>query len=477
MVNGLTSLNGKKKIFYGMCRLGSSIFMNVITLALFWIYTSHFHLEPFITGVGTAVGKIVIAFSSLLFGYLSDLLPFSKLGRRKIFMWTGSPLLAISFVMLFIPHLFIPTSNQMVVLIWLFLWNSLFNLFYGFLIAPYQSWMPEITEEDERIMVSGIQSTTNLFAMLLGTGFSFVIAGVLELNGGLAGINGWLLVIPIIFFAILEVLFFLPALLAIKEEPVEQKKIKMTREIRLILSNKNYLIWILGQGIFSIGVAAVSSLILDFSSKIIGLQTVPQFAFFGATMFVTVIFCFFLWSKIADTIGKKWSLIISFLYLQLVLPLTLVIGKIPTIPPSYQGYLFAFLAGIGLSAPYLFPYAIIADIADKDAQETDQQRSGLYYGFNMIVLNLFQAMGLLFSGFLKGLPNNLGLLLVGPISAGFFLLAIPIFWFGNFDPFKGQEQITPAKDRQESKESMFVDDEVITVKKEDSGDISTAFGK
>ncbi|MBD3190669.1 MAG: MFS transporter [Candidatus Heimdallarchaeota archaeon] len=430
----MSPLKPGQKFAYGICRFGTSIFMNVTTLATYWIYANHFSLDPFLSGTGNAVGKIIIGLSGFIFGYISDILP-PKWGRRKFFIWTGAPALALSFVMLFIPHLFIPINSQTSVFVWLLIWNSLFNLFYGYLLTPYQSWMAEITTEDDRVQISGIQNTTNLTSTLFGIGFSFLIAGMLEDAGGITSRTGTILLITIIVFAVIEVVAFLPALLTIKEEAVEREERNIWREFKIVLTNKNYVIWFMAQGIYSVGLSIINALVLDFATDILGLTGFVNTAIFGLTMFGTIMICFILWGYVAKKIGKKKSLIIGFSELVVVLPLTLIVGRIPVVPMLVQGGIFAVLIGIGLSAPYLFPYAIIADIADKDERITSENRAGMYTGFNSIPLNIFQALALLLVGFLGGLENNLGLLLLGPIAAGFILLSIPVIWFGNFDPF------------------------------------------
>ncbi|UJG42123.1 MAG: MFS transporter [Candidatus Heimdallarchaeum aukensis] len=424
-------------MFYGSCRFGTSIFMNMSSLATVWIYNNHFALNQTWNSIGNAVGKIVIAFSGFLFGYISDILPPNmKLGKRKFFIWTGAPALALSFVMLFIPHLFIPLNNQVAVFSWLLIWNSLFNLFYGYLLTPYQSWMPEITGEDERIEVSALQNSSNLIATIVGLGFTFFIAGYLNEQGGIDSKAGIVLLVSVVVFAVIEIMMFLPTLISIKEKEIKPVERDIVNEIKTVMKNKNYVIWLIGQGIYSIGVTILLSLTLDFI-EYIGLSGIVDFAIFGISMFGTVMISFVFWGKLAKKIGKKKSLISGFLYSSLILPLTLVVGKLPFLPVNVQGYIFGFLMGLGLSSIYLFPYAIIADIADKDSKETNEARAGMYTGFNSIPLNIFQALALLLIPLIHDPdnPNSLGLKWLGPIVSLFILLSIPVIMFGDFDPF------------------------------------------
>ncbi|MCK5140933.1 MAG: MFS transporter, partial [Candidatus Heimdallarchaeota archaeon] len=155
----------RQKFYYGICRFGTTILLNVVFLVTFWMYNSDtVDLDPMLNGIGNAVGKLVIGLSSFFFGFLSDSLSSStaKYGRRKLFIWIGAPLLGLSFTMLFIPHFIIPDGSQTVLFLWLLIWNSLFHFFYGFLLTPYQSWLPELTKPEERVGVSAIMNVTNL---------------------------------------------------------------------------------------------------------------------------------------------------------------------------------------------------------------------------------------------------------------------------------------------------------------------------
>ncbi|MFW9923042.1 MAG: MFS transporter [Candidatus Thorarchaeota archaeon] len=435
----MSILSSGQRFAYSICRFGTSIFMNTTTLALYYIYDKQFGLgeDSYLNATALAIGKVIIAFSGFIFGYLSDILPYSKVGRRKIFIWTGAPLLALSFVMLFLPNLLIPGAGTYGIFAWLLIWNGFFNLFYGYLLTPYQSWMTEITTENDRLLTSGLQNVTNVTSTLLGTGFAFLLPGLLNLEGGLTTKTSLILLGIVLAFAIIEVVMFIPSLLMIKEEPVERKERNLIREFKVVLTNKNYVFWFMAQGVYSMGLTLITSLVLVFADSILGLNSILQTIVFGLAIFVTLMLCFLAWGKIANKIGKKWSLIIGFGFLILILPFSLLFKILPASWIEYAGYIYGFMIGVGLSAPYLFPYAIVADIADKDERTTGESRAGMYNGFNSIPLNIFQALALLLVGVIdKGDAYINRLYWFGPIAAAFIVCAIPILYFGNFDPFK-----------------------------------------
>ncbi|MBN1327836.1 MAG: MFS transporter [Candidatus Heimdallarchaeota archaeon] len=436
-------LRSGQRIAYSVARFGTSIFMNIVTLALYYIYDKEFGLaeDSILNASALAVGKVVIGFSSFIFGYISDILKPSKIGRRKIFIWTGAPLLAFSFVMLMTPNLLIPNAGVYGVFVWLLLWNAFFNLFYGYLLTPYQSWMAEITTPDDRLLTSGLQNTTNVISTLFGIGFAFLLPGILNLEAGLNFTNSMILFGIILAFALIEVVMFLPSLIMIKEENVERKERNVWREFKIVLSNKNYVIWFIAQGIYSMGLTIITSLVIVFSDKILGLTEFYQTLIFGLAVFITLILCFLAWGKIASKIGKKWSLVIGFIFLGIILPFSMIFKVLPASWLEWAGYIYGFLIGVGLSASYLFPYAIVADIAAKDEENTNEPRAGMYNGFNSIPLNICQALAFLLVGFLGKEGYIHRLYWFGLFAALFILLSIPVLYFGNFDPFRGRKTI------------------------------------
>ncbi len=373
--------------------------------------------------------------------------------------------------MLFIPHYFIPLDKDILVFVWLLIWNSLFNLFYGYLTTPFQAWMPEVTTESDRVGMSGIQNTSNLIATIGGLAFAFVFSGMLDTKvkevGPVDAIFselGLILLVVVIVFAVIEVVAFLPVLLKVKEEPVVRKERNILREFKVVLSNKNYVLWFITQGIYSMGLTLFTALTFNLIS-FLGLTGIADFAIFAAAMFGTTMLSFIFWEKTSKKIGKRIDLFISYGCLIIILPLTLVLGKIPLIPDNIETFAFGILLGFGLSTTYLFPNAIIGDLADEDERSTKESRAGMYTGFNSIPLNIFQAMAFLLvplihfphsSGvrsilsdevlpvFLK-FRSGIGLQWLGPIVAVFFLLSLPTIYFANFDPFLDSIRKTAEK--------------------------------
>ena len=448
-------LSTKQKLSYGICRLGTSLLLNIVTVFTFWAYKDIFEIPAELSGIGNAIGKIAIAISGFVFGYLSDIIDPSKrkLGRRKFFIWTGAPLLALSFIMLFTPHLFIPVEQEIMRFVWLIIWNSMFHLFYGYLLMPYQAWYVEITNDDERIGVSAIQNVSNLSASLVGAGYILWISDLYGETAKIEDASGiWLLVFAIIF-AIIEIALFLPALLTIKEKTVKFVKRNVWKEIKTTLKNRNYVIYMISFSIMWVGVIYVTAMLLDFIHITLEFDTNAETLPFAATLFASTILAYVFWTPIGNKIGKKKALAISFIVLIIWIPLTPLIGKITFIPLAVQGYIFGIIAVFFIAPSFLLPYAIIGDIADKDERDTTINRAGLYTGFKNIPINLGQAAGYIMAGFLSTLPNNFGLTWLGPISVAFVIAGLPIFLLGNFDPLMKKVEVSKNEEILKNKKS------------------------
>lgn len=87
-------LTKKQKFVYGFARFGSTIFMALYDFASFYIYWHVFKLDPALAGIMGAAGKITIMIASYIVGFISDSI-WTRLGRRKPFILTGAPMLAL----------------------------------------------------------------------------------------------------------------------------------------------------------------------------------------------------------------------------------------------------------------------------------------------------------------------------------------------------------------------------------------------
>ena len=142
-----------------------------------------------------------------------------------------------------------------------------------------------------------------------------------------------------------------------------------------------------------------------------------------------------LWNLVAARLGKKPALIIGILLL--AGSLLMLVGF--TTPGSISIYLMVMitLAGVGLSAVLLFPWAMLPDVVEFDELNTGRRREGLVYALftfgqkiagsigvfsNAMVVSVFGYQ----QGVIEQSANTVSAIrwMAGPVAALVFLISI-----------------------------------------------------
>ena len=402
-------MNRRDKLIYGSGRFGSSLLLDLVSFITFYLYFEIFNLEPILSGIATGLGKFTIAFSGFFFGYISDKTN-TKFGRRKPYILVGAPILAISFIMLFIPHKFglhltkiltISIGNEISLFIYLIIFICAFNFFYGFLLSPFQAWMRELTQEGERIEVSAYQNFFNILAV----GVSAIVA--LPFPEALTGEGLEILPIIVIIFGIIEICGYVTPLFKLKEDPSVKIERNLIKELKITWENKNFMRWQLAQGFFAIVFTIIINSILGFIQNVLLFGT-TQYIIAALVLLLAVILLWTIWGHLSKKKSKHYALQSALIIFTIFVPLSLVIGIVRI---EFLGYIYIGLVAAGISSWFLFPYVVMADFAEDDELRTgEEHKAGLYWGVKELYLNLFQGPALILSGLLFGflpyLPIN-----------------------------------------------------------------------
>ncbi|MFW9918776.1 MAG: MFS transporter [Candidatus Thorarchaeota archaeon] len=438
-----------KKIAYGMGRFGSSFLLSLVGLTAFWIYGTVFELNWFLNGIALGVSYVIIGLTHWLTGYYSDSVD-TRWGRRKPFVMIGAPGLAITGFLVFVPNWFLDTATYAadpagnVGLGWIIFGYYLlcicaFKFFYAFLLTAFQAWMPEITTEDERPLVSSMQNTANWIANGLGVVIGF-ITPVLFI-GATPGLSSLGLMIVLIF-ALITVLFYLPSIFLIREKEgivIPQRSIR--EETKTVLRNDVYVKWFFVVGFLSFSFSAITSQIVGYAQEILLLTSLETLLPPALALLASIMIFLYIWIKLVAKVGKGKSMYLSLFVLAILLCLTPFLGAL--IGPL-SNVIVATLYFIPLAATmavyYLMSYIVPADIAHVDELQTGQSRAGIYEGFKGVPLNMFQAVSAVLLGWFMDLSEittgttEFGYLWWGPFFAPFLIIAALILRKTNIDP-------------------------------------------
>ncbi len=413
----------RKFLVFPLPKFGTSVVMGIADFALATLYIVGYQITPFLVGLALALGKITIAASQFFFGWVSDQTHSSNWGRRKPYFLILSPILAVATIFLLIPSLIIPLDNPFTLFIWLLVWYQIFNISYG-VTTPYESWMAEQFTVNERpkaaqylnILSMAGTGVMAIFSMLVLTQFTDKV----KLNPEV--IPGEFLYSVLAFSIILIVLFYLVVFL-MPTEPYQEIKTTMVERLKIVLKNRNYLLVNVMIGIASLAWSMIGSLILLFLEKVLQFELIFYIITAAAYLLGILVFLY-IWRKLIVNKGKKTTLLYVFLLAIITLPFSLL-GVIRGGFSIIYGILFILSIAAAMGGWFLFPSILLADLAEDDQKKTGELKAGIYKGFPSIILNAFQAMGLLLMGFILELPQ----ISVGPTTYSF---GWNVFRFGDF---------------------------------------------
>jgi len=407
--------------------------LDMLDLASALFYFSIQSLPAIYTGSAIALSYLSIMASEVTFGNLSDRTPTKRWGRRKPFIMVGAPLMAMSFLLVFSPHLFLAEGNVLGLFFYATITMSLFKVFYGMTMTPFQAWMPELTEPEERPAVSSWQNVANFIGFVIGT-FGTSLLAALAVGWGLPSE----ILYMILGFIVIQLLGFTPSLKGLHKEGKFIQQPSITKDLDVALTDRNYVGWLVAQGLLSVGIATTVRTAFPYIKDYL-LFGMTEFIIFGVELLSVVFVFFIIYQFIIRKKGKRFTLQLSMMLAVISLPFTLVITT------STGAFILLALAGAGIAGYYLFPYIVYADFADKNEIMTGEGRAGFYTSFPSIPLNGMQALSAFLWGFIFDLPEvvpvpgqatlvSQGYLFWGPIAALFIFLSVLVLFKVNIDP-------------------------------------------
>ncbi len=443
------------KGIFGLSRMGSSLLLDLITLLIFYIYYEYYRLDGLFTGIGTMLGKFAIAISGFCMGYLSDRFPPNKLGRRKPFLIVGAPLLGISFVMLFIPYIFLPANPPPLDLFfWLTGWIVLFNVAYGTLVVPYESMLPETFAEKDRFGASLSENAFNFGGTLISLVLFVDFEEKFREWRGLGALPEAAFTETILMLGFVVIIFYIPALIFMpisaedalaariaKGNPppsvggVKSLSQVIKTDIHQIVGNKNYVKFIFFIGISEVGVFMAITAFAGYIDKVFNYSE-EDYLIVGLVVGLVSLGSTCLWwwmSKRRFNIHK--TLVVGYLVLIVTMPCSLIIGLTQENVVLQSAIFFGGLMA-GLDCDYFLQYVMLGNIVDEDERRTGKSHSGLFHGMLDAIENVFQGTAMLLLNIVLEFspPVNVGVKTFssgyywwGPVATVFIILGLLVF--------------------------------------------------
>ncbi|MFO7968542.1 MAG: MFS transporter [Bacillota bacterium] len=431
----MKKLTKKKMWVFAVGQLGWSILAGIIVNWLVYFYQPdpevislghklYISQGKEIFGILTVVGAIV-AFGRIFDGFTDPLIASAsdrsknKNGRRIPFMkWSAFPFALMTVLIFFMPSQSIGGINN----VWLVIAVLLFYLFMTFYTTPYTALIPELGKnQNDKINISTFISVTFIVGQALAFSSSFIWG--IFISGGMERMSAIRLTFGILAF-IAFICMMIPVIFIREKDYVNEVSSDSTAFESLLktLKNKDFRIFLASDISYWIAVTIFQT---GLSFFIVGLLKLNESMVGVLFIFMTLVSFLFYFpvNILAKKFGKKNMVIIAFVMFGFAFFITSLAG-LTAIPNVLYGYLIAILAAIPMAILGILPQAIVADIAQSDSKDNNENREGMFFAARTFLFKLGQSLSILIFTSLAtiGRSTGLGYRLALFVAIGFSVL-------------------------------------------------------
>ncbi|MBI5963123.1 MAG: MFS transporter [Chloroflexi bacterium] len=361
-------LSRRDKWIYGSGDLGFSLTNTILNVYFALFLTDVVGVKPAIAAIAIFVGSTWDYINDPFVGYISDRTR-SRWGRRRPFLLFGALPFALAFTLLWWKP---PLESSIALAIYYSIVFALYDTAATFVYMPYFALTPELTDDyDER---TGLTST-RMFFSILGSLLAFTLP-LWVVNGFNPDHAGRVLMMGAIFGLFSALPLFL-VFFGTRERPEFMNKkftVGVKESIKLTWKNKPFIFGLI-MFLFNGVTMSIIQVILLYYVKYVVLRE-GQSDMIMATIFVVAIIALPLWEWISRRLNKRWAYISGIAFLAVVL---LILSSLTPETGLVFIMILCVLAGIGVSAMHVMPWAIIPDAIEYGEWKTGERQEGMFY--------------------------------------------------------------------------------------------------
>jgi GPH family glycoside/pentoside/hexuronide:cation symporter len=356
-----------RKWMYGSGDLGFSLTSTIVAAYFAIFLTDVVGVRPGIAAIAIAIGRTWDYINDPLFGYLSDHTR-TRWGRRRPYLLFGPIPFAIVFALMWWRP---PIQGDIALVVYYAIIYVLYDASATLIYMPYFALTPELTSDyDERTSLQSVRA----FFSILGSLVAFTIP-LMIVNGFSPGHASNVLWMGIIFGIIsaipLYVVFF-----GTRERPefMQQKQPGLKESILASIKNRPFIFGAVIYLFTWVTVDILQTILLYFIKYVV--QREGNSDLIMATIFVVGIIALPLWTWTSRRLNKRLAYIIGMVFFAAVL---LVLVNLTPATPLYIILILCVMAGIGVSAAHVIPWAIIPDAIEYGELKTGERHEGMFY--------------------------------------------------------------------------------------------------
>ncbi|MCJ7718159.1 MAG: glycoside-pentoside-hexuronide (GPH):cation symporter [Anaerolineales bacterium] len=420
-------LSRRQKLMYGAGDIGFSLTSTILGVYFLFFMIEVVGLRPAVAAIPIGIGKVWDFINDPIFGYISDRTR-TRWGRRRPYLLFGALPLALTFTMLWYRPDFESTAALVA---YYSIAYIIFEASATLLYMPYFALTPELTSDyDERTSLTSYRMFFSILGSLLAFTLPLIIIGSFTPENApkvllMGAIFGLISALPmfITFFGTKE-----------REDYSDLEKPTLWESLNSVWKNVPFRY---GLGIFLatwISVDILQSSLLFYVKYVV--QRESQNDIIMATIFVIAMFALPIWNWVSKRWSKRYAYIFGIAFWAVVQMVLILMN-----PSTPLGLILVLcsMAGIGVAAAHVLPWAILPDAIEWYEYQTGERHEGMFYSITTLARKVTSAVSVTFIGpilEITGYQPNVAIqseqalrgikLVIGPIPAVLLVIGIII---------------------------------------------------
>jgi GPH family glycoside/pentoside/hexuronide:cation symporter len=361
-------LSSRIKWIYGSGDLGFSLTYTILAVYFALFLTDVVGVTPSVAALAIFIGSTWDYVNDPFIGHLSDRTR-TRWGRRRPFLLFGALPFALAFMLLWWRP---PFDSTAALAVYYSVAFALFDTAATFVYMPYFALTPEITKDyDER---TGLTST-RMFFSILGSLIAFTIP--LAIVDGFQPDHANRVLMMGVLFGLISAVPLVLVFFNTREHPEYMQKeqtLSVKESIKAMGQNRPFVFGLIMFLFNGVTMSIIQVILLYYVKYVVRRE--PQSDIIMATIFVVAMFTLPLWEWISKRLNKRWAYISGVSFLSVIL---LILSSLS--PATSFTFIMALciLAGIGVSAMHVMPWAILPDAIEYGEWKTGERREGMFY--------------------------------------------------------------------------------------------------
>jgi len=375
------------KLIYGAGDLGFSMNNSLITAFFSIFMVTVVGMPPGLVAIIFIVGRSWDFINDPIIGHLSDRTR-TRWGRRRPFLLFGAIPFGLSFILLWLS----PNLSQTGLVIYYSVAYIIYELLATTVYMPYFALTPELTDDyDERTKLTSFRMMFNIIGSLTAYILPLLIIG-----------NDWTLAtkqgvtIMAMVAAVIAATPILGVFFGTREKKEYQTEVppKFLPSLKAAFKNRPFVFGALIYLFTWMTIIVVESNLQFFIIYILERQT--QSMIIMVSIFVTAIFALPIWNWVSKNWNKRYAYIGGVAFWAIVM---MVLIFMTPETPFWLILILCIMAGIGVSAAQVLPWAIIPDAIEWEEWHTGERHEGMIYSLITLLgkvgMAIAQPVGLL----------------------------------------------------------------------------------